>query len=183
MDDMKTLGALLIAAVIATSHSSPAMGLQAEDIRAKLATLNLRQADSMDDYVRRARQMRILLPQMAAFYRASSETLRTARKKYSGRPDLIKLADFIEKLNERDAFGFQLLKEELRLARILEHLPPEKQTAFWDERIKPLAQVEDNIVNEEVEMAIDGMNRGLKLPPDILESLKMRTSAQKEPSN
>jgi hypothetical protein len=174
---MKTFR-LLVLALSVGFLSRLALGQQPEDIRTRLAKIDVHGGATIEDYLVRAKQVMALVPQMEAFYKNGSETLAAARRKYSTRPGLLRLTKFIERLNERDLFGFQLLKEELRLASILDHLPEEQRQAFLDAKISPLIQVEANVVDEEVEMAIDGVNSGLPLPQDILKSLKARQTIE-----
>lgn len=157
---------MLAFAPILNSQQNP------EDIRVRLQRIDMRHAKDLDDYITRTKKVGTLVPEMAAFYGASAASLEASKKKYKDRPDLMRLAHFIEKLNERDLFGFQLLKEEIRLAAQLDSLPKADRKAWFDSRIRPLEQVEDNVVAEEVDMAVQAINQGLPLPKDIVASLK-----------
>jgi hypothetical protein len=68
--------------------------------------------------------------------------------------------------------GVLLLKEEVSLASRLSLLPADKQQEFFNSRVVPLQQVENAVVEDEIEMAIDAIKRGVPLPKDILEALE-----------
>ena len=168
------LKALLVLAGFIVSLHALAYSDDPSDIRAKLAAVAVHEAKDLPDYLARINRVEILIPQIDDFYAQSGKELERLRKKYESRPDLLQLADFIRSLNERDVFGFQLLKEEVRLAKRLSGLPANKQQDFFDRMILPLQHVEENVAEEEVEMAAAAIDRGIPLPKDIVESLRVR---------
>src|SRR6266481_7333345 len=116
--------------------------VEAEDIRLQLTKIDLHNASSIDDYISRAMHVRALVPQMIAFYDRGHVTIATMERKYQSQPNMLELAKFIEKLNERDEYGFKLLEEELRFAYEMQSLPANKRQQFFDKHIVPLKQAE-----------------------------------------
>jgi hypothetical protein len=157
-----------------THHSASS---QSADVRSQLSKIDLHHATSIDDYIDRAMKVRSLVPQMVAFYDNSRGTISASKIKYQSQPQMLELTNFIEKLNERDEYGFQLLEDEIRFAYEMQSLPKMKRRRFFASHITPLMQAENSVVEEELKMANDGIKRGLPLPPDIVASLNSRRSS------
>lgn len=145
-----------------------------KDVREELASIDLHNATSLDDYISRAMRVRALVPQMIAFYEHSRIIISSAKVKYQSKPNMLELANLIEQLNKKDEYGFQLLEDELRYAFQMKSLPKTKRQAFFDSNIVPLFNAENKVIQEEIDMVNDGIKRGLPLPPDIIQSLKTR---------
>ena len=144
----------------------------ATDIRAELAALDIHNAANFDDYIARARKMQKLIPRMEAFYKDGDSTVAGLRRKYADRPDLLRIADIVDKLNERDKFGFQLLKEELSFAVQLGSTEKAQRQQFFDKHIRPLQEAESNVVEEEISIAEAAIKDGVPLPADVVQSLR-----------
>jgi hypothetical protein len=173
---MKQLRLLLlsIALMVVCSGASNAQTQDAANIRQQLADIAIWEAPDLAEYVSRAHKVNKLLPMLEAFLRNAATDIKHRKYKYKQRPDLMKLANFVQALNERDLFGVQLLKQEIRYAIQMEALAPESWQPFFDSQIAPLRQVEKNIAEEEVQMATDAINNGMPLPEDIVNGLKAR---------
>ena len=173
---MKKLRLLLmsIALLVVCSGASNAQIQDAANIRQQLADIAIWEAPDLADYVSRAHEVDKLLPTLESFSRNAIADIKRRKHKYKSRPDLMKLANFVQALNERDLFGVQLLKQEIRYAMQMEALAPENWQTLFHSHIVSLLQVEKNIAEEEVKMATDAMDSGMPLPQDIVNGLKER---------
>jgi hypothetical protein len=106
---------------------------------------------------------------LESFYKWSDAELERLRIKHSDNPHLLELADFYVSLNSQDKAGLRVLREEMDLAAEMSKLPSAKRSAFFDQKIRPLEQKEDQLSEREVEMARDAKKRGLALPPWLSE--------------
>jgi hypothetical protein len=147
------------------------MSQQAADARRQLSSIDYRHFQSLDDYLSRCERVRVLIPSLESFYKWSDAELERLRIKHSDNPHLLELADFYVSLNSQDKAGLRVLREEMDLAAEMSKLPSAKRSAFFDQKIRPLEQKEDQLSEREVEMARDAKKRGLALPPWLSESL------------
>jgi hypothetical protein len=145
-----------------------------EDVRHQLAAIALWDAKDLPDYLSRVRKIEPLLPKMDAFHKYAAADLADRKKKYPKNTQLMKLANFIEDLNERDRFGLELLREEVRRASQMAALPAERQQQFFDAKILPLQLLERDVVEEEIQMALKAQREGVPLPSYATNSLRPR---------
>lgn len=155
---------------------APNSAPEAVDIRAELAAIDLHGAANLDVYTARAQKMQRLIVRMEALYKDGDSTVARLRLKYADRPELLRIADVIEKLNERDKMGFQLLKEELRLAVRLGSIEAPQRESFFERHIRPLQEAESNVVDEEIRIAETAIKDGVPLPDDVVRSLRNKSA-------
>jgi hypothetical protein len=144
---------------------------QATDVRRELRSIDYRHYRDLDDYLSRCEQVRGLIPSLKTLYQWSDAELERLRIKYSDNPHLLELADFFVSLNSQDKAGMRVLEQEMGLAAEMSKLPSARRQAFFDERIRPLQQKEDQLSNREIEMAREAKKRGMALPPWLSQSL------------
>lgn len=144
---------------------------QAADVRRELNSIDYRHYRDLDDYLSRCERVRALIPSMESFFKWSDSELERLRIKHSDDPHLLELADFYVAMNSQDKAGLRVLQQEMDVAAEMSKLPPAKRQAFFDERIRPIQQKEDQLSNREVQMAREAKKRGLALPPSVSQSL------------
>lgn len=147
------------------------MSRQAADARHQLSSIDYRHFRNLDDYLSRCDHVRALIPTLESFYKWSDAELQRLRIKHSDNPHLLDLADFYVSLNSEDKAGLYILRQEMDLAAEMSNIPSPKRQSFFDEKILPLQQKEDQLSDREIKMARDGEKRGLTLPPWVSERL------------
>ena len=147
------------------------MGQKGDEIRSELSSIDYRHYRDLDDYLSRCERVRILIPSMESFYKGSDAELQRLIIKDSDEPHLLELADFYVYLNALDKAGLQLLGEEMNLASEMSRLPSTQRQSFFDQRIHPFEQKEDQLANYEVDMARKAKKRGMAIPPWLTKSV------------
>jgi hypothetical protein len=141
---------------------------QASDIRAQLWAVDYRHYRDLDDYLSRCERVRDLLPSLESFYKWSDTELERLREKHRDNPELVKLGDVIASLNSLDEAGLRLLRKEMVLASKMSSLPSDKRQAFFDQNIRPTQKAEDELSEQEVQMAQKARRDGVHLPDFIV---------------
>jgi hypothetical protein len=147
------------------------MSQKGAEIRSELSSIDYRHYRGLNDYLSRCERVRGLMPSMESFYKWSDAELQELIIKDSDDQHLLELADFYVYLNALDKAGLQLLGEEMDLASKMSNMPSAQRQSFFDQRIHPVEQKEDQIAHYEVEMARNAKKRGMAIPPWLNRSI------------
>jgi hypothetical protein len=144
---------------------------QGVDLRRQLAGIDYRRATNIDDYLSRCKKVNAVLPQLEDFHNHASETIRRLKRENASDAHFLQVADFYASINEQDRAGLELLRREMKLASQMSALASTKRQKFFDSQILPLQHQEDQVVAQEVQMAIKAKKDGLALPQDVVDSV------------
>ncbi len=143
-------------------------------LRSELAQINIRGATNIDEYLSKCEQVRPLLPQLRSFYTQGAATIARIESQNAGKPDIVRLSQFLTALNGKDQEDLVLVDQEMHLASQMARLDVGKREAFFIANIRPLQRREDRLAEQEVQMAVDARNRGVPLPDDIVKATASR---------
>lgn len=147
---------------------------QGPDVRTQIAAIGLRNAISIDDYLSKCTKVIALLPELDAFYKQSAAKIADLRAKNATNRDFLVFADFYTAMNKKDEEGLVLIRQEMNLAVQLSRLNISKRQEFFDKNILPVHRQEDVLAEQEIQFVVDGRNKGVPLPDDILRSIANR---------
>jgi len=142
------------------------------ELRRQLQEVDLYNANSIPEYLRRISEVEQLMPKIDQAYLVVDRYFASAEKKYANNPKTLRALRAYEKLNGYDKEGLLILKDEIRKAKWLAELPPDKQQAYFDSEVAPLRAKQVEIGRKEVDFARQMKAMGLLLPTDVAKSLK-----------
>ena len=140
-------------------------------IRDKLHSIYTRQTESFEAYVVRCVDLEPVIDRALAIYeRQHDHRLRMAQE-YKG-ADTQQAFQFLERIDEKDRQGLEMMKREITLGKKLTLIPASEQMAYYREKIQPLQAEEARLAQEEVAIAKEAQAKGVRLPDYVVSSLK-----------
>ena len=147
---------------------------QASDIRIRLANIDYRHTQNLDDYLAKCQEVRTLLPELDTFHKQAFATIKRLKKEHKDNAEFVRMADFYAALNTKDREGLVLLAEEMSLASQMSALPSLKRAAFFEQQIRPLQKREDQLSQQEVQMVVEAKKKGMPLPDDVSKAVESK---------
>ncbi len=138
-----------------------------ERFRSTLTKIDLSAATDPDDYINRCEKVRPLIPSMQDYYAEARRNVIDAVRRHPADKSLLRVADFVLAINQKDEAGVDLLNQEMHMAEQMKTVPKKQRRDFFAQKIGPLQMQEVRIAKEEIELARKAKADGLPLPDYI----------------